>query len=66
MYESEVQQKGYCSTNANLEKVKQLVEELYMPIYQVDHLDSYITESFARAFLLEVKHKKPNELDKVC
>jgi hypothetical protein len=42
-----------------LKKVKQWVEELYVPIHQVDHLplDGYIMENFARALVLEVGHR---------
>jgi hypothetical protein len=55
-----VQNKGYSYKNAAMEQVTSLVEELYMPIYQVDSpSNQFIHECFARALVFEVCHGMP-------
>jgi hypothetical protein len=54
----------YVYTNARLQKVKIRVEELYLPMYQVDRLpvDCCIPESFTRAIQSEVCRGFPMNL----
>ena len=46
----------YIYTDVGLQKVKIWIEELYLPMYQVDKLpiDCFIPESFVRAIQSEV------------